>query len=131
MIISLLEAYHAGERFMGRIKGLPISGRDLHEIEMNVRTLFQMNKRDLSPFAVKLADISPIDERFASKHGSQYVHYRDGQGDNHIGNEVWAVVRDGRIVTLLVRKDTQTFPPQVGKQHFRVDGIYYDMYEID
>jgi hypothetical protein len=131
MIISLLEAYHAGERFMGRIKGLPISGREKSEIGDNMRTLFQMNKRDLGSFAIKLADISPIDDRFASKYGDQYVEYKDRKGELHIGNEVWAVVRDGSIVTLVVRKDTQTFPPQVGKQHFRVDGIYYDMYEID
>ena len=134
---SLLETYiiaestHARNRLENRIGGLPISGFEKDEIINNFRTVDRMLKSDLSPFAIKLGDVSPAYDWAESKHGSQYVYYKDNGGEIHIGNEVWGIVRNNKIVTVVVRKDTQTSPINKAKQHFRVNNVFYDISDID
>lgn len=105
---------------LSRLTDLEVSKEDKEELLKNLKDVQNLSLNSSISFGVRLLkfNISPYSPLFYSTpDGREYYRFRDFLGVDTTGDEVWAIVRECRIVTIMFRKSIQPI------EKLRVDKI--------
>lgn len=105
-----LATQHMNKRLLSRLHELNLSTSFIQNVMNKLQVILHKNYYPDISYAIRLATFLPdkkspnyieIDER-------PYYKHRDEMGKVSIGDEFWAIVRDNKIVTFLLRKSQET-----------------------
>jgi hypothetical protein len=105
------ESAHAEDRFEDRFKLTGIfSTKEMNNIYNNIKIIEDKKLPAHLTFAIKLAQLD-VDKNsvYAIKEGDNYYYSVKVSGDTKpsVGDEVWAIIRGGKVITIMLRKHTQ------------------------
>jgi hypothetical protein len=103
---------HYNERLefrIGQISDNDISKEDKTLLVENLKLVAAKRYCKKTSFAVRLVAFNVIkaSKFFVNVCGRSYLSINDFLGKDSTGNEVWAIIRGGKIVTVMFRKDIQ------------------------
>ncbi len=121
------ETKHSLDRLAGRINKLDsISSFDKEILSDYLDIIRTLNFNKRKSFAIKLLDLK-IDEKseqYVNIKGREYYKILDFLGKNSTGNEIWAIIRNNSITTIMLRKDIQP------KEKLKVDYVVNNLNEL-
>ena len=116
---------HFQERYNNRIGDkTPQSQQNKNDVESISYRLEYINftqNKSFGIFVTKL-DVDVNSPYYINEQGSDYYNI-----DGSIGNEVWIVIRDNKLITMMVRKDIQTSNPEKNRISLGVDFIIHNL----
>lgn len=126
---------HQLDRFKTRFNILcqgHISSEDKNEILRNLNTLNQIDL-DNKSYAVRIGGfkVNKDSEFYIDVNGRGYYRVNDELFKDSTGNEFWAIVRNNRIITFMLRKDIQSRDVEKMKDRLRVDDVIFDVNKIN
>ena len=126
------ETRHSTERIWERIRRMGIAkGLELDNIFLNLQKVKDMVFPKRYSFAVMLGQVvpDPSSPYFYEIDGRKYYQVTDSDTlADSTGDQIWAVIRDNVINTIMLRKAIQTKDPEHNKEKMRVD---YSIKNID
>jgi len=105
-------SYHLFDRLKDRLSKLTnfeISDTARMYLDKYLEIITRLNFKLDSSFAIKLADLD-INEKsrmYLNINGREYYRINDFLGYDSTGNEIWAIIRNNNIITVMLRKDIQ------------------------
>ncbi len=123
------EAPHLIERFNGRIKSMPndaIPNKIKRQILKNLNKVKDFNFDPYKSYGVRLADlqINKDSKMYYEIGGREYYRIDDFLGKDSTGDEIWVIIRQNRIGTIMLRKSIQPI------EKLRVDRVLYNIKEL-
>ena len=111
------------ENRIGQISDNDISKEDKQLLVDNLKKVALKRYCKKTSFAVRLVafNVAKASKFFVNVCGRSYLRINDFLGNDSTGNEVWAIIRSGRIVTVMFRKDIQP------TEKMRVDRVIKDL----
>ena len=103
---------HLTERFENRINRMPVdamSSKVKEEIADNLSKVILSELDSSKSYGFKLCDLD-VNEKSdlcISIKGRKYIRINDFMGRDSTGNQIWAIVRDNQIKTIMLRKAIQ------------------------
>jgi hypothetical protein len=123
---------HFNERILTRLNAMDLSDDDIHSINSNYDE-FQSYQNEFpnGNFAIKIADVFPNEnsDQFRNTYGETYFEFTDFNGNTFQGNEVWIIVKNKNITTLLIRKKSYTKGRAAEK--FKIKKAFYDLNQFE
>ena len=103
---------HLVDRFKSRITDMPIDAIDeatKTEILTNLNKVLEMELEGNQSFGIKLKTIE-VDKRCSVRNtvnGRRYMRVNDFLGHDSTGDEIWVIVRENKLQTIMLRKGIQ------------------------
>lgn len=112
-IQEALATAHMNDRIIERLYDLDLPQDIINKTNDKLRTIKQTDFPIDKSYAIRLSQFQPIltaetKDIFTKINGRPYYKHKDSQGRTSIGDELWAIVRDNKIVTFLMRKSEET-----------------------
>jgi hypothetical protein len=112
LITEVIETAHLFDRLkerLGNLSEIEISSMDRTHLERYIEIISKMNFSPRHSFAIKLMDlyIDPQSSLYVKVGGREYYTMDDFLGRDSTGNEIWCVIRNNRIITIMLRKSIQ------------------------
>lgn len=132
LLSEALDTQHLADRLVGRLnkmsdQDMPLKTRQriLGNLDLVKQQNFPMNKS----FAILLGSfkINPESELYININGREYYRIIDLFGKDSTGDQIWAVVRNNTIVTLMLRKRIQSESPEFVQEKVRVDHAIFNI----
>lgn len=116
---------HSYERIEQRLDSL---GDDISDFERDqiIDTINLLKQYDFprGSYIVKLGDFDPdpASDRYIEVNRRGYYRIIDDEVfTDSTGDEIWVIIRDNRVITVMLRKSIQTLNPEKNARQMRVD----------
>lgn len=124
------EKRHLVERFNTRITNMPsdaIPNKIKRQILKNLKKVRDFNFDPYKSYGIRLVElqINKDSKMYHEVDGRGYYSIDDFLGKDSTGNEIWVVVRNNEIGTIMLRKDIQPI------EKLRVDKVLYSTKELE
>lgn len=126
------DTMHLSDRLAERLSSM--SGEDITpEIRERILKNLEITKKANFPigksYAILLGSfkINPKSKLFIDVNGRGYYRIVDLFGKDSTGDQIWAVVRDNSIVTLMLRKRIQSQSEDFIKEKVRVNKVLFNI----
>lgn len=121
---------HLIDRFNGRITSIPsdaIQNKIKRQIMKNLKKVKDFKFDPYKSYGIRLAElqINKDSKMFYEIGGREYYRIDDFLGKDSTGDEIWVVVRNNKIGTIMLRKSIQPIAK------LRVDSVLYSTKELE
>jgi hypothetical protein len=126
------DTMHLSDRLVERLSSMndeditpEVKQRIIKNLEITKKVNFPVGKG----FAILLGSfkINPKSKLFVDVNGRGYYRIIDLFGKDSTGDQIWAVVRDNSIVTLMLRKRIQSQSEEFIKEKVRVNKVIFNI----